>query len=667
MRRRSRVVYSTLAGVIVIFFIAHTRLASAIGCGGGCSGHGACDLETGRCECFPGYLGVTCESFSCPMGIAWADYATATDVAHNLAECSAMGSCDRSSGVCKCQTGFEGVACERMSCPTCNNGRCVSMREAAEIQDNTNFFVSTTYSLWDADKIFGCQCDNGYSGFDCSLRTCPRGDDPKTTGQVDEIQALYCLCNGCTGTFTFTFRRRTTINLSPTSTQADLKAALEKLDTINGVTVASPTTLICDSSGTTTSITFTNNPGNLPTLQIQNRLSGGSPALSITTSVDGTREEVDCSNRGTCDTSSGVCKCYPGFSSSDGAGGAGKLGDCGYEPVLTAACPTTTNGPCDGKGTCSSSTFYTCQCYNGYTGMDCTIRTCPNGVAWFDGATAPDTAHAMAPCSNKGACDTKTGLCTCLAPFTGSACDLLRCPGTSSACNGRGTCKTMQQLALAATSSSGDLLGVMYGNTLNTPSTWDYNKIQGCDCIKNTYFGPYESAFGERGAFDCLTNYCPTGSDPYESGTVNEKQSISCLADGGTFSLKFRQQITSGIAFDATAAQVKAALEKLTSVRKALVTIAGGGTTVCGASTAVGTSPLARLCFLSLLIDACCSDNRGIYIHARRFASHDRGEQQPHFGVFDWCNFSHRRRCAGHEIEPRVLWTRGVRYVILQG
>jgi hypothetical protein len=101
------------------------------------------------------------------------------------------------------------------------------MREAAQIQDNTNFFVATTYNQWDADKIYGCQCDNGFFGYDCSLRACPKGDDPMTSGQVNEIQRLTCKCNGCAGTFAITFRRRTTINLLPTNTANDLKDALE--------------------------------------------------------------------------------------------------------------------------------------------------------------------------------------------------------------------------------------------------------------------------------------------------------------------------------------------------------------------------------------------------------------------------------------------------------
>ena len=39
-------------------------------------------------------------------------------VAHDvMVECSNMGVCDRLRGVCNCADGYEGGACERLSCP----------------------------------------------------------------------------------------------------------------------------------------------------------------------------------------------------------------------------------------------------------------------------------------------------------------------------------------------------------------------------------------------------------------------------------------------------------------------------------------------------------------------------------------------------------------------
>jgi hypothetical protein len=48
------------------------------------------------------------------------------------------------------------------------------------------------YTPWDAGMIYGCECDEGFAGFDCSLRLCPTGDDPLTTGQVNEKQVFEC-------------------------------------------------------------------------------------------------------------------------------------------------------------------------------------------------------------------------------------------------------------------------------------------------------------------------------------------------------------------------------------------------------------------------------------------------------------------------------------------
>jgi len=40
--------------------------------------------------------------------------------------------------------------------------------------------INTWGNLWSSNKFQGCKCDGGWSGNDCSLRQCPRGDDPET-------------------------------------------------------------------------------------------------------------------------------------------------------------------------------------------------------------------------------------------------------------------------------------------------------------------------------------------------------------------------------------------------------------------------------------------------------------------------------------------------------
>lgn len=44
----------------------------------------------------------------------------------------------------------------------------------------TGVTANTPYSLWDENKNTMCFCDPGFDGIDCSLRLCPRGDDPLT-------------------------------------------------------------------------------------------------------------------------------------------------------------------------------------------------------------------------------------------------------------------------------------------------------------------------------------------------------------------------------------------------------------------------------------------------------------------------------------------------------
>ena len=107
-------------------------------------------------------------------GAAWVspDVVGANDV-HAISECSNRGTCNREVGKCNCHSNYEGIACERTICPNdCNDrGVCYSAKQLAEE-------VERTYSTpWDAEKQYGCVCDSGYRGYDCSLLECPSGPD----------------------------------------------------------------------------------------------------------------------------------------------------------------------------------------------------------------------------------------------------------------------------------------------------------------------------------------------------------------------------------------------------------------------------------------------------------------------------------------------------------
>ncbi len=97
--------------------------------------------------------------------------------AHFYMECSNKGTCDRTTGECACYEGYDGISCQRASCPgyphSCSgHGVCKTKRQLAAA-DNDN-----VYRLWDKDSTMGCECDAGFSGPDCSLRSCKYGIDP---------------------------------------------------------------------------------------------------------------------------------------------------------------------------------------------------------------------------------------------------------------------------------------------------------------------------------------------------------------------------------------------------------------------------------------------------------------------------------------------------------
>jgi len=152
--------------------------------------------------------------------------------------------------------------------------------------------------------------------------------------------------------------------------------------------------------------------------------------------------------------------------------------------VANAYCP---NG-CSGHGSCGANDK--CTCYsrpNGdpaWTGHDCSLRTCPKGLAWVADPVAANDAHPSTECSKKGICDRKTGECSCFTNYDGMSCERTICPND---CSGRGICMTESALASS------------HGRTYTAP--WDANKQVGCKCD-----------IGYRGP-DCSLKECPSGDD----------------------------------------------------------------------------------------------------------------------------------------------------------
>jgi sugar lactone lactonase YvrE len=148
-------------------------------CENHCSNHGTCETNL-NCKCFTGldgepeWTGPDCSLRTCPKDISWiGDVVTANNL-HPVEECSNKGICDRSSGVCNCFPGYEGIACQRTVCPNnCNDrGSCWPEKLLAGKADRV-------YQLpWDAMKHVGCFCDKGYRGPACEFQECPSGSDP---------------------------------------------------------------------------------------------------------------------------------------------------------------------------------------------------------------------------------------------------------------------------------------------------------------------------------------------------------------------------------------------------------------------------------------------------------------------------------------------------------
>lgn len=239
--KRQRTTADAAAAALVVAAALVGR-CSGLPCNNLCSGHGNCVMRV--CHCWEGWQGADCSERTCPADLAWFDRAIETDVAHENVECSNMGTCDRETGTCVCRDGFHGRACSRLACPNdCSqHGVCQDMGHYASVKDPGEGEVYRYDDVWDSGKVFGCNCDEGFFGPDCSLRHCPRGDDPFTGTAIDpsgvqrnEVQTFTCRADA--GYFTLSFRGATTAHVYHDDTLADLKEKLLALPTLTAAAV----------------------------------------------------------------------------------------------------------------------------------------------------------------------------------------------------------------------------------------------------------------------------------------------------------------------------------------------------------------------------------------------------------------------------------------------
>merc|ERR1712072_473864 len=222
----------------------------------------------------------------------------------NGAECSDGGQCDTSTGECVCYPGFEGSACQRTSCPndcsghgTCRSNQdfavdfseAVYKAQTAVDEDIVgkeaktsyyDYFLVTYDKAWDAGMQYGCLCDVGFRGVDCSSAECP------------------------------------------TSYDAMDKETCEKYSEWEkwGTHATNQEALCCKKDGKTPYSPSLNGQGNTILIREWNKggIKNGNAAPVPYNPIEeypcnGSPAGDYCSGRGACDESSGICQCFQGF------------------------------------------------------------------------------------------------------------------------------------------------------------------------------------------------------------------------------------------------------------------------------------------------------------------------------------------------------------------
>jgi hypothetical protein len=160
-----------------------------------CSNRGFCSSLTGSCICDSDFDGDACERSRCPVGeLTIEDLLQAEE--KRIAPCSGHGRCISMRNAGQNVRGFSGsrasIVPQRSSVRYANSRSEIATKTNAAGDDSyfsPNYMGSQAfqvdYNEWEADRLFGCVCDEGFIGPACEERTCPLGTDPLFRGKPD--------------------------------------------------------------------------------------------------------------------------------------------------------------------------------------------------------------------------------------------------------------------------------------------------------------------------------------------------------------------------------------------------------------------------------------------------------------------------------------------------